>query len=113
MHYGDDEQRKENRLSIVVYWHGSSLEHHESDQYSKLQDFEITSIQQCQYVEPHILKDFLTNYRFTLFDKITPKIEQEKFYAVTIKFTGYYSELFDVVDIKDVSDDPNEFYRLH
>lgn len=109
MHY--DEVLSKNCLKIVIYWHDSLVE--ESSEYSLLSDLEITSIQHCQYVAPHILKDFLTNFRFTLLNKISSYIQHERYYLLTIRFTGYASEIYEVQAIEDVNFDSDPYLTLH
>jgi hypothetical protein len=92
---------EENSLEAIIYWHSSSDEE-TNEKNSKLQDLELSAIHKCTNMDPAILSDFLSNYRFTLFEKLTTQISQETFYNIKIKFIGYYSECFEILAIEKV-----------
>ena len=113
MNYGDKLVLENNSLEIVVYWHGTACEYY--SKYSKLKNLELCSIQNCKYINPFKLQEFIINYKFTLFDKLMYEnlIEKEKFYLVKINFTGYDSDVYNIVEVTDVSTSTNEFHHLH
>ena len=94
MHYGDEEQRLNEKLVVIVYNHeilGCKPENriNKDGKFSKRYvDYQVTSIQKCENFPPHILKRML-NDPFKFFNaifsgwKLDPQT-MEGFYEIEI-----------------------------
>lgn len=104
MHYGDKKHLKENELQVVVYKHEICGK---EDSY----DYDITSIQSCNYFPPRLLKELFSDPAKYLENDFKDK-KSEEWYLVTIKSTDGYNDM-KIKSIKLVSKSRNEFHRLH
>ncbi len=103
MHYGDKEQLDENKLVVIVYKHGTN----KKDKF----DYELSSIQKCQYFPKALLKKILNKSNKT-FKKVLKEEKEEEWYEIEIKSTDGYKK-FDIISIQNVSDSNNTFHTLH
>jgi len=105
MHYGDSEQSKSNILEVVVYLHANNWD---VDKNKQLKDeLRVCSIQECKFIRPHLLMKFLRNPRKYISGLLLP----EEWYRVRLKEIDWLE--LEVLEIENVSESDNEFYRLH
>lgn len=103
MHYNDKESIEKSKLVIVVYKHGTSKQ----DKY----DYQITSIKQCEYINPFLLlRLFKKTNKY--FKDILKDEKVEHWYEISIKVLDGYTN-FSINYVKDVSNSNNELDRLH
>ena len=127
MHYGDRKQNKSNILTIVVYKHGimgRDVYKHGimgwKPRYKKdgtlsrsSVDYDVTSIQKCQYFPPRILRNLLSDTYSHVNTKMS-KLPFEKYYELELVTRIRDMQLLvHVLSVKDVTDSKNEFKRLH
>jgi hypothetical protein len=103
VHYGDKEQIKHNKLTIVIYKHGTPRKN--------VFDYDLTSIQECKYFPKLLLKDMLGNTK-KIFSKYFKDKKEEEWYEVKLTTLDGYKKI-KINSIKNVSDTKNEFHRLH
>ena len=98
MHYLDDKQIENNILQIVLYKHEVLPSEDEID-------YEITSIQKCQYVPPRLILKLLKNpNKLSKFKEIA-KLEIEKWWLLSFKQNKW--DKLSLLSFEDVSDDDN------
>lgn len=104
MHYTDSKQLEHNFLNIVIYTHGQSG----TDDIF----FCTESIQGCQYFDPFLLLKILKNSNkvFSKFESLK-NLKKEEYFLLRLKQTAYGK--FEILNIDNVSENSNEFYRLH
>lgn len=102
MHYGDNEQILENELIIIIYKHVTEKKN--------IFDYEIASIQKCNYFSPRLLKNLLIKPNKFL-KKQFKELKSEEWYEIFIK-ENENSEIV-IVSTTNVSHSENEFHKLH
>jgi len=103
MHYGDREHIEENRLKIVVYKHGTPED--------GVFDYRVTSINECRYFPTYLLSKILVEPKYYLADLLKDK-KEESWYLIEMRSVDGYSR-YEIMFIMDVSEDGDEFLRLH
>jgi hypothetical protein len=93
MHYGDEEHIYKARLEVVIYKH--------EDLTNGGYDYQICSIQKCQYMDMYVLRELWDNFE-TMFKKELKKVKPEKFYEVEfrIKKVGKKVKLYWYLDVE-------------
>ena len=130
MHYEDEEHLKENILKVVVYKHGT-----EDD---NIFHYKLSSIQECRYIQPRFLNDIISmddEYSYPFFKDILNNHKEEAWYFITLKeieseeidyslYRDKNGELdfdllpnvkyqYDIISIEDVSNNENNYLKLH
>ncbi len=103
MHYGDPDQIKANKLVIIVYKHGTPRRN--------VYDYVVTSIHECKYFAPYIVKLLVENPNKYL-GKYFKNKKKEKWYKTTIKSIDSIKH-FEIVSIEEVFSSKNKFNILH
>jgi len=103
MHYGDNEQIKENILILIVYKHATGSKN--------VFDYQITSVKKCQYFPTHLLSDMIKRPNH-YFIKPLKSLKEESWQELTIKSSDGYDK-YTIDKIVDVTDNNNELDRLH
>lgn len=102
MHFENEVTTNINQIAVVIYWH-------ENDRLPQ-----ITSVQSVKTVPPYVLERILVTLPYTIQSKINDIIDQDRWYYIDLRLTSFYHELdYDVIEFTDVTDHPNDFYRLH
>ena len=105
MHYDDQEVLDKQSLKIVVYIH-EDLTNYEGNV-----TYQITSIQECQYVYPSILSKFIYDFETNKHIKKALKGKKiENFYFMDIMLD---EDNVVIYKVKNVSEHKNKFMRLH
>lgn len=109
MHYSETPQVDENILIIGIYKHGKlwDLKKKECPY-----DIHINSIQKCQYISPYTIFKLLKNPHKSLWKfKEIQEVKAEQWFLAVFKENAKRN--LELISLKDVSMDNNEFYRLH
>lgn len=103
MHYGDDEQIKENSLILIAYKHGTGNKN--------VFSYEISSVKKCQYFPVRLLGDIIKrpNHYFV---KPLKSLKEENWYELVIKSPDGYDKYI-IEKITEVTNSDNEFDKLH
>jgi hypothetical protein len=102
MHFENEVTTKTNQIAVVIYWY-------ENDRLPI-----ISSVQSVKTVPPFILERILVTLPHTITSKVNGIIEKDRWYYLDLRLTSFYHEFdYDVVEFTDVTDHPNEFYRLY
>lgn len=113
MHYGDKEQLEEARLEVVIYKHEKVKDEVrlKSGRLSrKCVGYEITSIQECKFVNPMALRRLLKDtYRYV---KRLDDMKFEEWYLVRFRDVDGYGKL-SIESIHNVSLSQNQLLKLH
>jgi hypothetical protein len=104
MHYGDKEQEKNQKLSVIVYKHGIMSDNPEDF------DLEISSIQECRYVDPYALSKLIRKPNKRL-GKSFEKLDFENFYLAELKWT--WETKWEVLSVRKASHEENPYFWLH
>jgi hypothetical protein len=102
MHYFD-ENAPDPIIKLVVYKH--STEHEDVFCY------DVTSVREIRWVTTYNIAALHFQQQL-IFEEYLKDYEEEKWYLVNIDY-DFDRERFVVASIKDVSDDPDESYKLH
>ena len=105
MHYDDKEVLEKQSLKIVVYIH------EDLTNYSFAVTYQLTSIQECQYVNPSVLSKFIYEFETNKYIQNALKGKKvENFYLLDITLDD---DNVIVYKIKNVSESKNKYMRLH
>lgn len=111
MHYDHAYPATQNKLDIVIYRHEYSGEHTASGVNETT--LEITSIQDCRFIRPKSLQDFLNSYRFHLAE-VVRDLKVEEFYLICLKEEiEANAPTFKVVSVELVTKDHADIFALH
>jgi hypothetical protein len=82
MHYDDPYVTKNANLKIVIYKHNDLTT-------PGAFDFELTSIQECKFINPNTLQKMLSCYEYIL-ESFLKTLPEEEFILIEIKFHDAY-----------------------
>lgn len=83
MHHGDSKHLEKSLLQLVVYKH---MDKH-TEYLEDLFHTEICSVYKCQHVDLFLLRDLWDTFE-DMFKKEIKKLDEEKFYLVTLSLTN-------------------------
>ena len=114
MHYGSEEQKKAQKLRLVVYKHGSlgKVPQYTKDKLLKKISvfYQTISIQECKCFDPFLLRRLMVK-GFKYFNTVLSDKSFERYYELDI--VGIESDKIEVLSVTDVTDDKDELKRLH
>lgn len=101
VYFYDEEVKSNNQFAVTIYWRKSERHLH------------ITSIQSVKFIPSYTLIRLINTLPYTLPDKLEESIERERWYYVDLLLNVLYDEDdYRVVEFTDVTEHPNEFYRV-
>ena len=114
MHYGDEKQLEENRLTITIYKHGiMGVDETNEPNSMKRCDVVINSIQECKYISPFILTSFFNSFQYIMWEPLLKDLKEEEWFQVSLRFTGYHANDVEVINVENISNNKTDFQGLH